>query len=155
MAVQSLYHYRNKVKSRGHDVMKQPVYSFCSRWHRRARKVHSRSVPSLSSLPKVAIETVSMFVWLNTYRSRPREGRGGGGGGGGGGVGWNKAASFPHSSFLLVIGAVKLWPFHVRKVPQVPKHLCPATCRPDVVSAVFASLSAGHSLMRQAKHIAL
>ena len=35
-------------------------------------KAHTRSAPSLSSLPKVALETVPIFVWLNTDRSRPR-----------------------------------------------------------------------------------
>ena len=34
-------------------------------------KAHTRSVPSLSSLPKVTLETVPMFVWLVTDRSRP------------------------------------------------------------------------------------
>ena len=33
-------------------------------------KAHTRSAPSLSSLPKVPLETVP-FVWLNTDRSRP------------------------------------------------------------------------------------
>ena len=35
-------------------------------------KVHTRSSPPLSSLPKVALETVPIFAWLNTDRSRPR-----------------------------------------------------------------------------------
>ena len=35
------------------------------------RKANTRSAPSLSSLPKVALETVPIFAWLNTYRSRP------------------------------------------------------------------------------------
>ena len=34
-------------------------------------KAHMRSAPSLSSLPKVALETVPIFVWLNTDCSRP------------------------------------------------------------------------------------
>ena len=34
-------------------------------------KAHTRSAPFLSSLPKVALETVPIFVWLNTDRSRP------------------------------------------------------------------------------------
>ena len=34
-------------------------------------KAHTRSVPSLSILTKVALETVPIFVWLNTDRSRP------------------------------------------------------------------------------------
>ena len=35
------------------------------------RKTHTRSAPSRSSLPKVALETVPIFVWLNTDRSWP------------------------------------------------------------------------------------
>ena len=34
-------------------------------------KAHTRSAPSLSSLPKVALEKVPIFAWLNTDRSRP------------------------------------------------------------------------------------
>ena len=34
-------------------------------------KVHTRFVPSTSSLPMVALETVPLFAWLNTDRSRP------------------------------------------------------------------------------------
>ena len=34
-------------------------------------KAHTRSTPSLSSLPKVALETVPIFGWLSTDRSRP------------------------------------------------------------------------------------
>ena len=34
-------------------------------------KAHTRSAPSLSSLPKVTLETVPIFAWLNTDRSRP------------------------------------------------------------------------------------
>ena len=46
-------------------------FSFSSRWHRSARKGPYALRPSLSSLPKVALETVPIFVWLNTDRSRP------------------------------------------------------------------------------------
>ena len=48
------------------------VFSFSARWHRSLGKAHTRSAPSLSSLPKVALETVPMFVRLNTDRARPR-----------------------------------------------------------------------------------
>ena len=58
-------------------------------------KVHTRSVPSLSSLPKVALKTVPIFAWLNTDRSRPW-------------MGGMSAASFLHSSFLQAINAVML-----------------------------------------------
>ena len=34
-------------------------------------KVHTRCASSLSSLPKVALETVPIFAWLNTDRSTP------------------------------------------------------------------------------------
>ena len=34
-------------------------------------KARTRSAPSLSSLPKAALETVPIFAWLNTDRSRP------------------------------------------------------------------------------------
>ena len=34
-------------------------------------KAHMRSAPSLSSLPKVALETVPIFAWLKTDRSGP------------------------------------------------------------------------------------
>ena len=34
-------------------------------------KAHARSAPSLSSLPKVSFETVPIFAWLNTDRTRP------------------------------------------------------------------------------------
>ena len=42
--------------------------SFSSRWHHSAQKGPYALVssPSLSSLPKVALKTVPMFVWLNT-----------------------------------------------------------------------------------------
>ena len=32
-------------------------------------KAHTRSAPSLSSLPKVSLETVPIFFWLNTDHS--------------------------------------------------------------------------------------
>ena len=35
------------------------------------RKAHTCSAPSLGSLPKVALETVPIFAWLNTDCSRP------------------------------------------------------------------------------------
>ena len=35
-------------------------------------KAHTRSAPSLSSLPKVALEIVPIFALLNTDRSRPQ-----------------------------------------------------------------------------------
>ena len=44
-------------------------------------KANTRSAPSLSILPMVALEAVPIFVWLNTDRSQPWEGGGGGGAG--------------------------------------------------------------------------
>ena len=75
-------------------------------------KAHTRSAPSLSSLPKVALETLPIFAWLNTYFST-LEGR-------------MSATSFLHSSFLQAVNAVMLWLVCVEKVPQASAHLCPA-----------------------------
>ena len=59
-------------------------------------KVHTHSALPLSSLPKIVLETVPMFVWLNTDRSRPRR-----------------------------LDAL-VWPVQVQKVSQASVHLCPA-----------------------------
>ena len=91
-------------------------------------KAHTRSTQSLSSLPKVAVETVPICVWLNTGRSRPLEG----------GL---SAASFLHSSFLQAISALMLWPVHVRKFLKPLSTSALPNYRPDVISAVFTSLS--------------
>ena len=79
-------------------------------------KAHTRTVPSFSSLSKVALETVPVFsagiYWLNTDRSRP----------------WRvecRPLLFFHSCFLQTINAVMLWPVHIEKVHQVSEHLCP------------------------------
>ena len=74
------------------------------------RKAHTRCAPSLSSLPKVALETVPIFAWLNTDRSRP----------------WRAECRPLPFSFLQAISAVILWPVHVQKVLQASEHLCPA-----------------------------
>ena len=63
--------------------------------------------------PKVAFETVPMYVWLNTDCSRPRRVE-------------CRPASFLHSSYLQAINAVLFWPVHVQKVTQASKRLCPA-----------------------------
>ena len=73
-------------------------------------KAHARSAPSLSSLPKVALETVPTFVWLNTDNSRRRR---------------MSAASFLHSFFHQAINAVMLWAVHVQKVLHASEHLFP------------------------------
>ena len=93
-----------------------------------------RPTSSLSSLPKVALKTVPMFVWLNTDRSQLQRVN----------VGCflspllfppgdqccdalacpcsESSSSFLHSSFLQAISAVMLWPVHVQKVPQTSEH---------------------------------
>ena len=65
------------------------------------------SASSLSSLPKVALEKISILVWLN--RIVPE------------GMCW---PLFLHSSFLQVINAVMLWSVRVQKFPRASKHLC-------------------------------
>ena len=76
-------------------------------------KANTRSASSLSSPPKVALETASMFVWLKHRSFSTLEF----------GV---SAASFLHSSFLQAISAVMLRLVRVEKVPQASEHLCPA-----------------------------
>ena len=66
-------------------------------------KAHTRSAPSLSSLLKVALETVPIFVEHRSFLTLE---------------GGMSAASFLHSSFLQAINAVMLWPTHVQKLPQ-------------------------------------
>ena len=77
-------------------------------------KAHTRSTPSLSSLPEAVIETVPIYVWLVGHCLLPIL------------EGGMSAASFFHSSFLQGINVVMLWPVQFQKVPQVSKHLCPA-----------------------------
>ena len=75
-------------------------FSFSVLWFVVLGKARTHYASSLSSLSKVAIETVPMFVWLNMDRSWP----------------WRvemSATSFLHSSFLQAISAVVLWPVHV------------------------------------------
>ena len=76
-------------------------------------KAHTCSTLSLSSLLKVALKTVPMFVRLNTDRSQPCRVE-------------CRPLPFLTSLFLQVISAVMLWPIHVQKVPQALEHLCPA-----------------------------
>ena len=52
------------------------------------------------------------------------------------------AASFLHSCFLQAINAVMLWPVHVQKVLKPRSASALVSCRPDIISAVIASLSA-------------
>ena len=67
---------------------------------------------SVCSLPKVALKTVPILIWLITDRSRP----------------WRvECRPLPFSTPLSFrINAVMLWPVHVQKFPQAYEHLCPA-----------------------------
>ena len=76
-------------------------------------KTHTRLALSLSSLPKVALETVPIFAWLKHRSFSTLEGG-------------MSAASFLHSSFLQAFSVVMLWLVHVEKVPQASEYLCPA-----------------------------
>ena len=92
-------------------------------------KANMRSAPSLSSFLKIAIETVTMFVWLNTDRSGQR---------------WVDYRPLPFStplSFRLYM----LWCFGLSMSRKFLKPLNTSalpSCRSDVIYAVFASLSA-------------
>ena len=92
-------------------------------------KAHTRSAPSLSSLPKVALETVPIFVWLNTDRSRP----------------WRvECRPLPFSTPLSFRRSM-LWCSGLsvlRKFLKPRSTSALPSCRPDVISAVLASLSA-------------
>ena len=81
-------------------------------------KAHTRSTPSLSSLPqgcpKKKQKPNSASICLVEHSSFSTL------------EGGMSAASFFHSSFLQAINAVMLRPVHVQKVPQVSEHLCPA-----------------------------
>ena len=90
-------------------------------------KAHTRSAPSLSSLPKVALETVPMFVWLNTDRSRP----------------WRvECRPLPFSTPLsfrrsaLCCSGLSV----LRKFLKPLSTSALPSCRPDVISAVLISL---------------
>ena len=92
-------------------------------------KAHTRSAPSLSSLPKVAFETVPIFVWLNTDRSQP----------------WRVECRLLPFSTPLSFRRSMLWCSGLsmfRKFLMPPSTSALPNCRPDVMSAVLASLSA-------------
>ena len=89
-------------------------------------KTHTRSAPSLSSLPKVALKTVPIFG-LNTYHSRP----------------WRlQRRSLPFSSPLsfgrsaLSCSGLSMFSKFLK-----PLSTCALPSRPDVISAVLASVS--------------
>ena len=91
-------------------------------------KAHTRSAPSLSSLPKVALETVPIFAWLNTDRCRP----------------WRvECRPLPFSTPLSFRRSM-LWCSGLsvlRKFLKPRSTSALPSCRPDVISAVLASLS--------------
>ena len=88
-------------------------FSFCSRWHRSARKGHYAVRPSSRQSPQGCPRN-SADVCLVEHISFPTS------------EGGMSAASFLHSSFLQATSAVMLWPIHVPKIPQASEHLCPA-----------------------------
>ena len=75
-------------------------------------KAHRRSAPSLSSLPKVALEITPIFVWLIEHRSFPTP--------------RVEYRPLPFSTPLQAISTAILWPVHVQNIPQASEHLCPA-----------------------------
>ena len=92
-------------------------------------KAHTCSTPSLSSLRKVALETVPIFVWLKRDRSRP----------------WRvECRPLPFSTPLCfrrsVLGCSGLPMFRKFLKPRSTSAL--PSCRPDVICTVLASLSA-------------
>ena len=92
-------------------------------------KAHTRSVPFLNSLSKVALETVPIFVWLNTDRSQPCR---------------DKCRPLPFSTPLSFRRSM-LWCSGLSMFREFLKPRSTSTqpsCRPDVISAVLASLSA-------------
>ena len=91
-------------------------------------KAHTCPALSLSSLPKVALETVPIFVWLNTDRSQS----------------WRVECrplpfSTPLSSRQSMLRCFGLSMFRKFLKPLSTSAL--PSCRPDVISAVLASLS--------------
>ena len=89
-------------------------FSFCSRWHRSTRKGPYELRPVSQQSPQGCPRN-SVNICLVEHRPFSTL------------EGGMSAASFLHSSFLQVINAVMFWLVHVQKVPQVSKHLCPAT----------------------------
>ena len=84
------------------------------------RKAHTRSAPSLSCFPKVALETVPVCVVEHRSFSTLEDGM--------------SSASFLHSSLLQAISAMILWPVHVEKVSQASEQLALLT-RCDICCA--------------------
>ena len=91
-------------------------------------KAHTCSAPSFSSLCKVALKTVPVFVWLNTNRSRPPRV-----------VCRLLSFSIPLSFRQPVLWCSGLSMFRKFLKPQRTSAL--SSCRPGVLSDMFASLS--------------
>ena len=92
-------------------------------------KAHTRPAPPLSSLPKVALETVPIFAWLNTDHSRP----------------WRVECRPLPLSTPLSFRRSMLWCSGLSVLRKFLKPLSTSALpsyRPDVISAVLASLSA-------------
>ena len=112
-------------------------FNFSSRWHRSVRKGPYVLRPTSSSLPKVALETVPIFAWLNTDRSRPWR------------VEWRP---LPFSTPLYFRRSM-LWCSGQSMFRKFLKPLSTSalpSCRPDMISAVLARLSAETSENRNA-----
>ena len=92
-------------------------------------KANTHLFPRLSSLSKVALKTVPVFVWLNTDHSRP----------------WKAECrllplSTPLSFRRSMLCCSGLFMFPKFLKPRSTSAL--PSCRPDVISAVLASISA-------------
>ena len=106
-------------------------FSFSSRWHRSDQKGPYMLCPisQQSRLPKAAFETVPIFVWLSTDHSRPRRVEY-----------WPLPFSTPLSFRRSMLWCSGLSMFSKFLKPLSTSAL--PSCRPDVISAVLASLSA-------------
>ena len=103
--------------------------SFWSRWHCSILKPHTSSAPPPSSLPKVALKTVPVFVWLNMDRSWPQR------------LNCCPLSFSTHLSFRqILMWCSSLSMFRMLLEPVGTSAL--PSCRPDMTSAVLASLCA-------------
>ena len=120
---------KRSVRCTLHRAWERFQFSFSSRWHRSARKGPYALRPASQQSPQGCPRN-SANICLVEHRSFSTL------------EGGMSAASFLHSSFLQAVNAVMLWPIHVQKVPQSRSTSALQSCRPDVISAVLASLSA-------------
>ena len=89
------------------------VFSFSSRWHRRARKGLHVFRPVSHQSPQGCPRNSANICFVEHRSFSNLEGG-------------MSAASFFHSSFLKAVSAVTLWPVNVQDVPQASEQLCPA-----------------------------